>query len=287
MRIFFLISCFLSLFFNETLYASNIKEFKYTSFLRGVSQENKIHRVLLSLEVLSKIEKTELADLRIFNQDNVEVPYLIYNFSKKKEYNEFSIYNPETQKDENFNTVIDIHDLNIPCDSIFFEIDSPYYYREVDIYTKIENKKFVLLKKSIISKVADIEEEKNIIDTNIKKISDLRIKIINKDSPALSIKKIKILCEKRNIVFIPTNNNLYSLYYGSDIVSKPRYDLEKIVAFKNKTIEDIPLMTLGGVNKNIKYSKKVNYSKGILFFTIILLVISMLYWIHKLIKKLD
>jgi len=287
MRIFFLIACFLSLFFNETSYASNIKEFKYTSFLRGVTQENKIHRFLLSLDVLSKMEKTGLADLRIFNQDNVEVPYLIYDSSLKKEYNEFPIYNPETKEDENLNTVIDIHNLNIPCDSIVLEIDSPYYYREVDVYEETEKGAFVLLKRSVISKVADIEEEKNIVYTNIKKISDLRIKIINKDSPALIIKKIGILCEQRNIIFIPINNNLYSLYYGSAIVSKPRYDLDKVVALKNKNIENIPLMTLGGVNKNIKYSKKVNYGRGVLFVIIISLIISMSYWIHKLIKKMS
>ena len=282
----FLIICFFSLFFTGISHASETGEFKYTSLLRGVTGENKIHRFKLSLEILAKIEKKELADLRIFNQDNVEIPYLIYDSSLKKEYDEFSVYNPETKEDEKGNTIIDINNLNLSCDSILIETDQPYYYRSIELYEKTTNDTFNLKKKSMISKLADVEVEKNIIHTNLKKISDLRIKIINKDSPSLSIKKIGVLCEQKNIIFIPANNDLYSLYYGSNKVSAPHYDLKKVITLRDKSIEDIPLMTIGQVNKNLKYAKKINFSKGFLFATIFFLIISMSFWIYRLIKKL-
>ncbi len=287
MKKYFLIICFFSLFFTGISHASETREFKYTSLLRGVTGENKIHRFMLSLEILVKIGKKELADLRIFNQDNLEVPYLIYDSISKKEYDEFPIYNPETKEDESGNTIIDINDLNFSCDSILIETDQPYYYRSIEVYAKTTNDIFKLKKKSMISKLADVEVVKNIIHTNLKKISDLRIKIINKDSPSLSIKKVVILCEQKNIIFIPVDNDLYSIYYGSDKVSAPHYDLKKVITLRDKSIEDIPLMTIGQVNKNLKYSKKINFSKGFLFAAIFFLIVGMSYWIYKLIKKLD
>ena len=81
----------------------------------------------------------------------------------------------------------------------------------------------------------------------------LQLKIFNGDNPQLQISKIKIGWVKQNLYFVPESGRSYSLYFGSDKVEMPLYELKNLIAPEYEKLKQYKVIGTESITSNPYY----------------------------------
>lgn len=198
--------------------------------------------------------------------------------------------------DKEGNSIIDI-EADLPADKISLDIENPYYYRTIKVYSSDTGKEgsYRLVNQGDVYNfpLSGFFETKNHIESNAPKCRHYRLVIINRDSPPLTIKGITFEWVQKNLFFASLSNNpRYTLRVGGSDISRPEYDLSRFVTQGNWHLQRHEDLAVSLINSNPGYKsplsrdKKARIEKLALSGTVILLVVALGIWLYQLMGKM-
>lgn len=198
--------------------------------------------------------------------------------------------------DKDGNSVIDI-EVGLPADRIRFDIENPYYYRTVRVYSSDTGKDgtYKLLNQGDVYNfpLSGFYETKNHIESNEPKCRYYRLVIINRNSPPLSIKGITFEWLKKNLFFASLSKSpRYILRFGGSDIPRPEYDLSRFVTQGNWHLQRYEVLAISKIDANSDYKptlsrdKKAQTERLALSGTVIFLVVALGVWLYQLMGKM-
>lgn len=193
------------------------------------------------------------------------------------------------------NTVINLGRVNLPVTEIILQVENPYYYRIVEVLGSDsgEEESFHKLRSGNIYKIAGMQNPEDTIRYRLPRREYLQLKILNEDNPQLLISKIKIGWVKQNLYFIPESGRSYSLYFGSDEVEMPLYELKNLIAPENEKLKQYKVVATESIKSNHYYKpkkfvvdKREKIEKWIFTCVVLILVGGLWYWVYRLMKRI-
>lgn len=222
--------------------------------------------------------------------------------SLQKENEETTAYDeaaisPVITRDERRKTTEVLIDTILPVETVIFEIDNPYYLRNVTIYGSKTNAKDGMAKLGGTTihnlSIAEKKEVKNHVD--IPRRSDLRyymIVIEDQANPPLQLVKTTLRWVRKQLFFIALDDGRhYWLYAGDPSVPPASYDIAAVVRADNRENHDAQILTIGPVISNSDYKpsadsvKKEQTERFVLMSVVMLLVLVAAFFLYRLWKK--
>ncbi len=218
---------------------AGFSQFRYKSEMLEVDKSGYYH-ILLGSDVLS-LAHGNLQDIRIFDKNENEVPYLLKK-TEEKDYAKIP-FTAFTQKDSsNKNTYLYFTKLDKPCyaDRLGFEIYYPpgYYQRAGCFTVQRETDNCAIEKQFVLS-----SKNKNVIETAWLLDSNTVIKIKNEDNPSLTIRHLTIFQQRHYLTAYLDEEKTYFLFWGDNNLPMAKYDL---VNFENEIPQRLPVV---GINR--------------------------------------
>ncbi len=250
------------------------------------STDIKLHYNGLELAVSGDRKKIFRID-RIIGSKGVSVPsedVLDYTYCD----------NRDVFVDSGGNTVINLGRINLPMTEIILQVENPYYYRLVELLESDSGKEesFHKLCSGNIYKITGMHDPEDTIRCLESRRKYLQLKILNGDNPQLQINKIKIGWVKQNLYFIPETGRSYSLYFGSDRVKMPLYELKKLIAPEYEKLSQYKVIRTDSIMSNPYYkpqktvvNNREKIEKRILTGIVLILSGGLWYWVYRLMKK--
>ncbi|MDY6972768.1 MAG: DUF3999 family protein [Thermodesulfobacteriota bacterium] len=199
----------------------------------------------------------------------------------------------KTSTDRDGNTVIDIGYLNLPVASVSLRVKTRYYYRAVEFWVAAtgEDKSYQCIDRDIIYRIPDIDEVKNTFSVNTGRCGRISLKIINHDNPALEVEEIRIQWIRRNLYFIPEDEDSCAIYLGGSDIRPPQYELQRLIPEKYEKLMSYAECSIGPIEKNTGYSPGAGKRLGakiekFLFHILVVLLVCVLgFWIYRLARN--
>ncbi len=197
--------------------------------------------------------------------------------------------------DSGGNTVINLDRVNLPVTEITLQIENPYYYRFVELLGSDsgEEKSFHKLCSGNIYKITGMKNPEDTIRCTHSGMKHLQLKIFNGDNHQLQISKIKIGWVKQNLYFVPESGRSYSIYFGSDKVEMPLYELKNLITPEYEKLKQYNVIGTESITSSPYYKpqksledKKEKIEKSILTSVVLMLVGGLGYWAYRLMKRL-
>jgi hypothetical protein len=197
--------------------------------------------------------------------------------------------------DSNGNTIINLDRVNLPVTEITLQVGNPYYYRFVELLESYsgEEKSFHKLCSGNIYKITGMKSPEDTIRCIQPSMKYLQLKIFNGDNPQLQISKIKLGWVKQNLYFVPEYGRSYSLYFGSDNVEIPLYELKNLIAPEYEKLKQYKVIGTASITSNPDYepqksvvNNREKIEKSILTSVVLMLVAGLGYWAYRLMKRI-
>jgi hypothetical protein len=204
------------------------------------------------------------------------------------------ITNFAVAQDKNRNTEIDLGKLNLPLRQIAFEVDSPYFYRRVEILgsSRPDPDSFSIQGNGTIFRFPDMTDKQVKLSVNIAQTQYVKLRIINGDNQSLVVKKIQVSWVRRGLYFIPEQGKAYALFFGGAQARAPSYDIGNLLPERSILME-APELKLGEAKAHTDFVKtvstmenKVASEKALLYGIMVLIMIMLSFWIFSLVKQL-
>ncbi|MHC4307659.1 MAG: hypothetical protein ACYSR7_03435 [Planctomycetota bacterium] len=203
--------------------------------------------------------------------------------------------NREIFTDSEGNTVINLGRVNLPVTEIILQVENSYYYRFIELLESDsgEEESFHKLCSGNIYKITGMNNPEDTIKCPLPRREYLQLKILNGDNPQLRIRKIKIGWIKQNLYFIPESDRSYSLYFGSDEVEMPRYELKNLIAPDYQKLKQYKVIAIESIESIPYYKpqepvvdKRKKIEKSIFTGVVLILVGGLGYWVYRLMKRI-
>lgn len=215
---------------------------------------------------------------------------------EKTAYDEAAI-SPVITRDKRRKTTEVLIDTILPVETVIFEIDNPYYLRNVAIYGSKTNAKDGMVKLGGTTihnlSIAEKKEVKNHVD--IPRRSDLRyymVVIEDQANPPLQLVKTTLRWVRKQLFFIALDDGRhYWLYAGDPSAPPASYDIAAVVRADNRESHDAQILTIGPVISNSDYKpstdsvKKEQTERFVLMSVVMLLVLVAGFFLYHLWKK--
>jgi len=121
----------------------------------------------------------------------------------------------------------------------------------------------------------------------------VRLKIINKDNPPLTIENARIKWARRNLYFIPEKERSYTMYWGGLNIKRPDYELKKMISNQYDMLLSYDEWKIGNIQKNSAYAPRADglltqrVQKYLFVGLVLLLVFGLGFWVFNLLKKIS
>ncbi len=197
--------------------------------------------------------------------------------------------------DSEGNTAINFDRVNLPVTEIALQVENPYYYRLVELLGSDSGKEksFRKLCSGNIYKITGMKNPKDTIRCIQSSMKYLQLKIFNGDNQQLQISKIKVGWVKQNLYFVPESGRSYSLYFGSDKVEMPLYELKNLIAPEYEKLKQCKVIGTESITSSPYYkpqesvvNNRKKVEKSILTSVVLILVGGLGYWAYKLMKRI-
>ncbi len=197
--------------------------------------------------------------------------------------------------DSDGNSVINLDQVNLPVTEITLQVENPYYHRFVELLGSNSGKEqsFSKLCSGNIYKITGMKNPEDTIRCLPSGTKYLQLKIFNGDNQQLQISKIKISWVKQNLYFVPEPGRSYSLYFGSDNVEMPIYELKNLVAPEYEKLKRCKVIKTESIKSNPYYkpqkpvvNKLEKIEKRIFTSVVLILVGGLGYWAYRLLKRI-
>ncbi|MEQ7801133.1 hypothetical protein ABDJ41_15125 [Pedobacter sp. ASV1-7] len=291
---------FLLFFIN--FFNAGAQDFRWQADLEKV-KTNGFYKIVVTPQITSKTENTNLSDIRIFEKDK-EIAYLI-----RKTPDSIYIKDSTALKLQNYTlvpapyiivkedkankrTIIQINfKENYQIDKLVLTLHGFKYYRRTAWITGINP-----LKRDKKSRYSENRLENFIISSEKQPIIELYgenrykqlfIIIDNEDSQPLSVKNIKAYQKSIELITYLENNKHYIIKTGQVNISFPRYDLSY---FNDSISNSIPFINVLNFKNNIEESPKkgsILITKTWMWLTIAVLIIFLGYLSYYMIKDMQ
>ncbi|MBW1846892.1 MAG: hypothetical protein JRJ27_07055 [Deltaproteobacteria bacterium] len=220
-----------------------------------------------------------------------------YIGKKSKEkylHDEFGIQSPKTFIDKDGNTIVVLGELNVPADKISLSIKNPYFYRQAELWIaeKDIEESYRAVGKNVLYRIPGISETKTTLPAHFIRPAHARLKIINKDNPPLAIENAKIKWVRRNLYFIPEKDRSYTMYWDGLNITRPDYELKKMISNQYDALLSYDEWTIGNIQKNGAYAPRADelltqrVQKYLFIGLVLLLVVGLGFWVFKLVRKM-
>lgn len=266
------------------------QDFNWKSSIPSI-QEKGFYTVLIPANISAK--SNDLNDLRIFDSDNKEIPY-IFNQNghpsnqRKLTKVRYEKINPsnwiQVDSNEVKQTFIKImFDDPMYIDSIYLAIGSPkLYLRNLEINTLNGEGEKILFEYSTL-------KSNNKSGFSIKGIrtNEIILKIDNQDDNPLQIEKIEVFQLTRSIIAFLEPEHAYKLLIGNENLHLPNYDLKY---FKDSIPENISEiypneLTINQGNINSKTPIASKNDMHLLWLVLIFILIILTIYSYKILKE--
>ncbi|MCP4268556.1 MAG: hypothetical protein GY777_23755 [Candidatus Brocadiaceae bacterium] len=196
--------------------------------------------------------------------------------------------------DSEGNTVINLDRVNLPVAELTIKVRNPYYYRFVELLGSVstEEKSFRKLCSGNIYKITGMKNPEDTIRCIQSSMKYLQLKIFNGDNQQLQISKILVGWVKQNLYFVPESGRSYSLYFGSDKVEMPLYELKNLIAPEYEKLKQCKVIETESITSSPYYkpqesvvNNREKIEKSILTSVVLILVGGLGYWAYKLMKR--
>jgi len=207
-------------------------------------------------------------------------------------FDEVQVKEFSSEIDENGNSIITV-DASLPLWRVDFEISNSYFFRKVDVMAgdSGKNDSYESLGSFYIYNfpVSGVKESVTDISPRSTKKKFYRFIIENKNNPPLKVQGMKFTWPRRYLYFI-SHENLPScrLYFGSQNIDKPDYDLAQFITEKNWFTHKFTELKHSEINENADYDPSVSVDERarveriILIAVVMLLLGGMAFWIYRL-----
>jgi len=242
-------------------------------------------------------------DLSFSLNENIKGEIKISGFTsyigkKSKEkylHDEFGIQFPKTFIDKDGNTIVVLEKLNVPADKILLSIKNPYFYRRVEVWIaeKDLEESYRIAGKDVLYRIPDISEDETELNIHFIRPAYVRLKIINKDNPPLTIENARIKWARRNLYFIPEKERSYTMYWGGLNIKRPDYELKKMISNQYDMLLSYDEWKIGNIQKNSAYAPRADglltqrVQKYLFVGLVLLLVFGLGFWVFNLLKKIS
>jgi hypothetical protein len=157
----------------------------------------------------------------------------------------------EDAKSQSSLLLLDLGEQGLPHDRVRLDVDSPVFYRAIEVESSHDAKAWRYVGQGVIFRVARGDES---LAVTFPEQHDrhLRLRIFNRDDRPVSVTKATLECLKRQVKFLADTQGEYWLYYGNADARKPTYDLAQILA--RHAPESETAVAVGVQQKNPIYS---------------------------------
>ena len=213
---------------------------------------------------------------------------------EKYHFDEVALSAFKTSIDKDGNTIIALGYLNLPVERVSLRVKNRYYYRAVELWVAGtgEDKSYRRIDRGTIYRIPDISEDKNTLSFDKGRCDHIRLKIINHDNPALEVEEIKIQWVRRNLYFIPEDDNSCAIYLSGKDIRPPQYELQRLIPEKYDGLMSYAECLAGPIQKNTGYSPSADLRLGakiekFLFYALVILLVCVLgFWIYRLARNI-
>jgi hypothetical protein len=210
------------------------------------------------------------------------------------QYDRASVPQPKMALDKIKNSVVALGEINLSLDSISVSVENPYYYRRVEVWgaDQDEEKAYRMLAGGVIYRVVGMAKSENVLRLGQVHSRFLKLKILNGDNPPLRLKDVELTWLKQSLYFVPEAGRSYVLYVGSEDMRAPDYDLGQLLTGDAKMLQSYreghtkELKPNAEFNPSTPAKVKAKQERKALKAIILLLVMGLVYWMYRLLKKL-
>jgi hypothetical protein len=230
---------------------------------------------------------------------NIRIDRILGHTAPEKDtdtvYDEADLKDFTVKADKDGNTVI-MFESGLPVSRIFFDVANPYYYRRGSLYASDTGKEdsFLLLTGGVLYRFSlpGLTETKNYLELLPSARRFYRIVIENLSSPPLQISGIKLAWVQKNLFFVALQDTAaYSLFFGSDHLARPDYDLSNFINRNNWFRHSHEKLEISDLQRNARYQAKLpkdmrsRIESILLKSIVVLLVIVTGFWLFLLLRK--
>ena len=201
---------------------------------------------------------------------------------------------PDYVTDDNNDSIFELGLVDLPVIQVRLEVGRKYFHRSVKLLgaVKDDKKEYKSVGSGTIYRIPDLDKFSNSISSSILDERYLKLKVINGDNSPLDISKIELAWPRANLFFIPEKERSYTLNFGVENISKPEYEVGRIIKNNHEKLSTYSVLLLKKVRTNPGYvaskpaTKKEITERAIFKIIIILLVLGLAWWLFNLMKKL-
>jgi hypothetical protein len=202
--------------------------------------------------------------------------------------------NPAGTADKNQTTVYALGRINLPIDSISFEVGDFYYHRAVEVWVADVDKEeaYRPASRGGIYMIPGMKEPATTLVCGLPQSRFVRVKVINGDNPPLKVAKIEVAWVRKNLYFFPQSGRSYALFFGGEEIPFPQYETRDILARSAKSLSAASEWKASSMSKNAKHvsslsrEEKARIGNGVLIAFVAVMIGGLSVWAVSLIKKL-
>jgi len=205
----------------------NAQEFdKFAEFTAG--KTDAFYKIKLTPEIKSSL-KTSLGDIRIYDQENNEIPYLIL---PEREFNYSKTVSPTIELVKTETTKRSVYKISLPSPQYFskleFEITNKNMFLRKAFLATTKNAKTTLADKDDFRQFTSFSlssKNKNSVAFHQQKLKVFYLVIINNDDAPITVNAVNIFQEDTYLTSDLKANGVYMLRFGNSDLKPPVYDL--------------------------------------------------------------
>ncbi|HHO75646.1 MAG TPA: hypothetical protein ENN05_04370 [Deltaproteobacteria bacterium] len=178
-------------------------------------------------------------------------------------YDQILFTSPETCLDDEGNTIIDLGKTGLPIDKVSLKVTDPYFFREVQLWAISEkgSGSYVLEGGGNIYCMDAYGISRTSVPFEKDRCRYVRIKILNKGRPPLSISNVALRWIRRELYFIPEPHRQYAVYFRSRNAGNMQHRLEDIMSRDPEKWTTYASWKTGRIEKNESYDPDSHIKK--------------------------
>jgi hypothetical protein len=211
----------------------------------------------------------------------------------KTDYDRKTYDSPVIKRDKADNSDIDLGLLNLPIERVSFDIRTPYFYREVELWSSETNEKnsYMLKARDVIYRIPGVRDAKLSAYFSHSRCRYAMLKVIDQDNSELDISSLNVEWASLMLYFIPVQGQRYTLYFGAKGVDAPHYEMNLLVPDRYDVLSSYEKVSLGPVTENSRFKEKDLFTwsglqKYLITCLAIIVAIILGFWIYRLSRNI-
>jgi len=162
------------------------------------------------------------------------------------------------ETDAEARTVVHLGRVNLPLERLRLTIDSPYYYRRVEVWTAEEDQPGLWQCRygGFVYHIPGMPAPETLLVPGLGRQRWVKLVIDNGDNPPLALTGVELGWLRRELFFLPAAGRSYALYAGNPRVTAPSYDTAHLIPYRAATADQLPALSVAEPVANPTYDAK-------------------------------